>query len=50
MEWGRVQITPKMEDEWEGKEVNMGMEGSNSTGHGKEMDKEEHMMQLIERL
>jgi hypothetical protein len=50
MEWGRVQITPEMEDEREGKDVNMGVEGSNSNGHGKEMDKEEHMMQLIERL
>jgi hypothetical protein len=50
MEWGRVQITPEMEDEREGKDVNMGVEESNSNGHGKEMDKEEHMMQLIEIL
>jgi hypothetical protein len=50
MEWGRVQITPEIEDEREGKNVNMGIEGSNSNGHGKERDKEEHMMQLIEKL
>ena len=45
-----MQITPEMGDEREGKDVNMGVEGSNSNGHGKEMGKEEHMMQLIERL
>ena len=50
MEWGRVQITPEKEDEREGKDVNLGVEGSNSNGHGKEKDKEEHLMQLIERL
>jgi hypothetical protein len=50
MEWGRVQITPEIEDEQEGKDVDLGVEGSNSNGHGKEMGKEEHMMQLIERL
>jgi hypothetical protein len=50
MEWGKVQFTPEIEDEQEGKDVNLGVEGSNSNGHGKEMDKEEHMMQLIERL
>ena len=44
MEWGRVQITPKVEDEREGKDVNLGVEGSNSNGHKKDMDKEEHMM------
>jgi hypothetical protein len=43
-------LPPKQEDEREGKDVNVGVEGSNSNGHGKEMDKEEHMMQLIERL
>jgi hypothetical protein len=50
MEWGRVQITPEIEDEREGKDVNLGVEGSNSNGHGKEMDKEGHMMKIIERL
>ena len=50
MEWGRVQITPEMEDEREGKDVNLGVKGSNSNGHRKEMDKEGHMMKIIERL
>jgi hypothetical protein len=50
MEWGKVQFTPEMEDEQEGKDVNLGVEGSNSNGHGKEMDKEGHMMKIIEEL
>jgi hypothetical protein len=50
MEWGRVQITPEIEDEREGKDVNLGVEGSNSNGHGKEKDKEGHIMKIIERL
>jgi hypothetical protein len=50
MEWGKVQFTPEIEDEQEGKDINLGFEGSNSNGHEKEMGKEEHMMQLIERL
>ena len=50
MKWEKVQISPEIEDKREGKDVNMGVEGSNSNGHGKEMDKEEHMMKLIERL
>ena len=50
MEWGRMQIIPEMEDEQEGKDVNQGVEGSNSNGHGKEMDKEGHMMKIIEGL
>jgi hypothetical protein len=50
MEWGRVRITPEMEDEWEGKDINLGVEGSNSNGNGKEMDKEGHMMKIIEGL
>jgi hypothetical protein len=50
MEWARMQIIPEMEDEQEGKDVNLGFEGSNSNGHGKEMDKEGHMMKIIEGL
>jgi hypothetical protein len=38
------------EDERVGRNVNLGVEGTNSNGHEKEMDKEEHMMKLIERL
>jgi hypothetical protein len=50
MEWGRVQITPEIEDEHKGKDVNLGVEGSNSNGHGKEMDKEGHIMKILEGL
>jgi hypothetical protein len=50
MKWEKVQISPETEDEREGKDVNVEVEGSNSNGHEKEMDKEEHMMKLIERL
>jgi hypothetical protein len=35
MEWEKGQITPETEDEQEGKEVNLGIEGLNSNGHGK---------------
>ena len=45
-----MQITPKIEDEQEGKDVNLGIEGSNSNGHGKEKDKEGHIMKIIEGL
>jgi hypothetical protein len=38
------------EDERVGRDVNLGVEGSNSNGHRKEMDKEGHMMKLIEIL
>jgi hypothetical protein len=50
MEWEKVMIASKTGDEWEGKDVNMGVEGSKSNGHGKEMGKGEHMMRIIERL
>ena len=39
-----------MEDEWEGRDVNLGVEGLNSNGHGKEKDKEGHIMKIIEGL
>jgi hypothetical protein len=50
MEWGRMPTIPEMEDDQEGKDVNQGVEGSHSNGHGKEMDKEGHMMKIIEEL
>jgi hypothetical protein len=50
MEWGRVQTTPDLEDGREGKDVNLGVEGSNSKGHGKEMDKEGNIMKILEGL
>jgi hypothetical protein len=45
-----VQIASNSENEREGRDVNLGVEGSNSNGQGKEMDKEGHMMKIIERL
>jgi hypothetical protein len=30
-------------------DVHLGVEGSNSNGHGEEIDKEGHMMKIIER-
>jgi hypothetical protein len=50
MEWEKVQINPEIEDEHEGKDVNLGVEGLNSNGHGKEKDKEGHIMKIIEGL
>jgi hypothetical protein len=31
-------------------DVHLEVEGSNSSGHGEEIDKEGHMMKIIERL
>jgi hypothetical protein len=45
-----VQIASNLENEREGRDVNLGIEGLNSNGHGKEMDKEGHMMKIIEIL
>jgi hypothetical protein len=45
-----VQSASISEDEREGKDVNLGVEGTNSNGHGKEIDKEGCMMKLIEKL
>jgi hypothetical protein len=50
MELKEVQNASETEDEKVGRNVNLGVEGTNSNGHGKETDKEEHMMKLIERL
>jgi hypothetical protein len=38
------------ENEVKGMDVHLGVEGSNSNGHGEEIDKEGHMMKIIERL
>jgi hypothetical protein len=48
MEWEKVMIAFETGDEREGKDVNMGVEGSKSNGHGKEKDKEGHIMKIIE--
>jgi hypothetical protein len=45
-----VQIASETEDERVGRDVNFGVKGSNSNGNGRELDKEGHMMKLIERL
>ena len=45
-----VQSASISEDEREGKDVNLGVEGTNSIGHGKEIDKEGCMTKLIEKL
>ena len=50
MEWGKVMISSETGDKREGKDVNMGVEGSNSNGHGKKKDKEGHIMKIIEGL
>jgi hypothetical protein len=39
MEREKVMIASETGDEREGKDVNMGVEGSKSNGHEKEMDK-----------
>ena len=43
-------ISSETGDEREGKNVNVGVEGSNSNGHRKEKDKEGHIMKIIEGL
>jgi hypothetical protein len=49
-EMEKVQIASETEDERVGRDVNLGVKGSNSNGHEKEMYKEGNMMKLIERL
>ena len=38
------------ENEAKGMDVHLGVERSNSNGHGEEIDKEGHMMKIIKRL
>jgi hypothetical protein len=38
------------ENEVKGMDVHLGVEVSNSNGHGEEIDKEGHMMKIIDRL
>ena len=45
-----VWISFSWENEREGMDVHLGVEGSNSNENEKEMDKEGHMMKIIERL
>jgi hypothetical protein len=50
IEMEEVLIASNSENEREGRGVNLGVEGSNSNGKGRELDKEGHMMKIIERL
>jgi predicted unusual protein kinase regulating ubiquinone biosynthesis (AarF/ABC1/UbiB family) len=45
-----VQIASNSKNEREGRDVNLGVKGSNSNGHGRELDKEGNMMKIIEIL
>jgi hypothetical protein len=45
-----VWIASISEDKREGRDVNLGVEGSNSNGHGRELDKEGNIMKIIEGL
>ena len=42
-----VQIASNSENEREGRDVNLGVEGSNSNGHRRELDKEGYVMKII---
>jgi hypothetical protein len=50
IEMEEVQIASNSENEREGRNVNLGVEGSNANGKVKEMDKEGHMKKIIGRL
>jgi hypothetical protein len=45
-----VLIASNLENEREGRDVNLGVKGSNSNGNRRELDKEGHVMKIIERL
>jgi hypothetical protein len=45
-----TQNASSSENEAKGMDVHLGVEGSNSNGHGEEVDKEGRMMKIIERL
>jgi hypothetical protein len=49
-EMEEAQNASSSENEAKGMDVHLGVEGSNSNGHGEEIDKEGHMMKIIERL
>jgi hypothetical protein len=46
----RAWTASNSEDEAKGMDVHLGVEGSNSNGHGEEIDKEGNMMKIIEKL
>ena len=45
-----TQNASSLENEAKGMDVHLGIEGLNSNGHGEEIDKEGHMMKIIEQL
>jgi hypothetical protein len=47
---GKAQGAYSLENEVRGMDVHLGVEGSNSNGHGEEIDKEGNMMKIIEKL
>jgi hypothetical protein len=47
---GKAQSAYNLEKEVRGMDVHKGVEGSNSNGHGEEIDKEGNMMKIIEKL
>jgi hypothetical protein len=49
-EMEETQNASSSENEAKGMDVHLGVEGSNSNGHGEEIDKEGHMMKIIDRL
>ena len=46
----KKQNASSSENEAKGLDAHLRFEGSNSNGHGEEIDKEGHMMKIIERL
>ena len=50
IEMEEVWIASNSENEIEGRDVNLGVEGSNSYGHGRKLDKEGLVMKIIEIL
>ena len=48
IEMEEVQIASEIEDERVGRDVNFGIKGSESNGHERELDKEGHIMKIIE--
>jgi hypothetical protein len=45
-----TQNASSSKNEAKGKDVHLGVEGSNSNGNREEIDKEGHMMKIIEKL
>jgi hypothetical protein len=46
----REQTASCSEDATKGMDIHLGFEGSNSNGHGEEIDKEGNMMKIVEKI